>query len=83
MNMKTKPTLYIILLGIIGLTFFSFTKSQETPRKFMTVRTFEYLNGLYDSKIVISYDDGKTEEIELPRLKSSNMAENTKKLIKH
>ncbi len=66
----------LVLIVFVASAF----KRTGTGNKYLTIRTIEVFNGLWDSKIVTLYEDGKIEEIELEKFRSRNFSENSKKI---
>jgi hypothetical protein len=77
-----------ILLSSLALAFIFFGTvaftSEKTPPpsgyRYLTVRTIEVINGMWDSKIVIIDENGDTEEIALDKFRSKNFTDNSKKI---
>jgi hypothetical protein len=83
-NKMKKTNLLKILLVFSAVAaavcFFSFKKyTPEGGAKYATMRTFEGF-GLYESKIVIVYADGKSDEIALATIKQKNVVDNLTKI---
>ena len=77
--MKTKTIISIAVIAIISCLLVSFKSLQQSPKKFVMVRIIELPPAnLYASKMVIVYEDGKTEEYVLDQFKSNTLAKNTK-----
>jgi hypothetical protein len=70
------------LIIILASSFNKDNAQSESKGKYATMRTLEGggMTLLTDNKIVIVYEDGKIEEIELAKSKSSNVTENIKKI---
>lgn len=67
----------IVSTALLILSSFMMPQSNEG---FVTVRTIEISNGLFDSKICIVYADGTTEEIELEKFRDRSFGPNTAKI---
>jgi hypothetical protein len=82
--MKPKTAKFItatLTLILIILLTSAFNKQQGSGNKYLTMRTFQAAMG-GSSKIMIVYEDGKTEEIELEKYSVSNFLPNTVKINK-
>ena len=71
-------TATLTLVLIIFLTS-AFTEQQGSGNKYLTMRIFQAAIG-GGSKIMIVYEDGKTEEIELEKYAVGNFLPNTVKI---
>ena len=71
-----------IQLALIALSLFILTSfvTQQTNGGLVTVRTIEVANGIWDSKICIVYEDGKTEDIELQKFRDHTFNPNSVKI---
>lgn len=78
--MKTRFKLLILLSAILSFFTLSSFFTQQSGNKYLTIRTIEVINGIWDSKIVIMFEDGKVEEIELEKFRSRNFTDNSKKI---
>jgi hypothetical protein len=78
--MKTKQKVSITLAAILALFLLSSFLPQQTETKYLTVKTIEFYNAIYDSKITIVDENGKVEEFDLDKLRSKNLADNAKKV---
>lgn len=80
--MKTilNSKLAIAGLAIISFIFLSSFYKNETPGGFLTVRTFEVSNGIWDSKIIIINENDKVQEIELEKFRNSTITPNSIKI---
>ena len=80
--MKTipTPTLAILLITLLGFLFFSSFKDEVIKNKFLTVKSIESSNILYDSHILVVDENGKASEVELPLFKLRNIEISTIKL---
>jgi|GEM_PF-4208517 len=80
--MKLKAMSFGIIIGAaltaIVLTLSSFAP-QETSARYAMMKTYEYA-AMYDSKIIIVYENGEVEEIMLEKAKYSNFAINMQKI---
>jgi len=76
-NLTSK--VFITSLALVSVFFIgsSFNRS-EAGNKYATMRTFEGAMG--SAAIVIVYDDGRTEDLDLGSLKGSNMLPNSVKI---
>ncbi len=72
-----KIQLALVAISLLILTSFV---SQQTNGGLVTVRTLEVSNGIWDSKICIVYEDGKTEEIELQKFRDHTFSPNSAKI---
>ena len=72
----------LLLMIIIVMAFAAFKPApQPAVNKYATLTFWEPPNSLYKSEIIIIYEDGKTEEIDLTMAKNTKTAvENTQKL---
>lgn len=77
MTKKKKIQLAVVAVSIFILTSFV---NLPTSGGLVTVRTIEVANGIWDSKICIVYEDGKTEEIELQKFRDHTFAPNSIKI---
>lgn len=77
MMKNRKIQLALIAISLLILTSFV---SQQTNGGLVTVRTLEVSNGIWDSKICIVYEDGKTEEIELQKFRDHTFSPNSAKI---
>lgn len=77
---KSKLTISIIAIcGILLLS--SFLNQQAKGNKYLLMRVFEMPKGHpFDSKIIVVYEDGRTEEIQLERSKADNTVIVAKKI---
>ena len=66
-----------LCLVIISASSFNSSKSQQAGGKYLSMRTME---GMLDNKLIVAYEDGRIEEIELARSKPANVGENLKKI---
>ena len=83
--MKTKINSKLTIALIAAISFFalsSFLNSPDEKKQYATLRAFEPYggSGSFDARIIIAYGDGKIEEIDIDKFRSSNLAENTKKI---
>jgi len=71
-----------IQLALVAISLFILTSfvSQQTNGGFVTVRTLEVASGIWDSKICIVYEDGKTEEIALEKFRDRTFGPNSVKI---
>lgn len=71
-----------IQLALIALALFILTSfvTQQTKGSIITVRTIEVANGIWDSKICIVYEDGRTEDIELQKFRDHTFNPNSVKI---
>lgn len=72
-----KIQLALVAISLLILTSFV---SQQTNGGLVTVRTLEVSSGIWDSKICIVYEDGKTEEIELEKFRDHTFSPNSAKI---
>ncbi len=72
-----KIQLALVAISLLILTSFV---SQQANGGLVTVRTLEVANGIWDSKICIVYEDGKTEEIELQKFRDHTFSPNSAKI---
>ena len=72
----------IILLALIATSLFILTSfvTPQTDGGLVTVRTLEVSNGIWDSKICIVYEDGKTEDVVLQKFRDHTFNPNTVKI---
>jgi hypothetical protein len=78
--MKTKRAILTLSAAALTILLLSSFLKPSAQGKYLTVRTIEVFNGIWDSKIVILYEDGKVEEIELEKFRSRNFTDNSKKI---
>jgi hypothetical protein len=71
-----RTVLFLALVIIISSAFIS---QQSTKNKYLTMRTYQAAVG-NGSKILIVYEDGRSEEIELEKYTVSNFLPNTIKI---
>jgi hypothetical protein len=76
---KTKLVTVAVALTLIIFLTSAFNKQQGGGAKYLTMRTFQAVMG-GGSKILIVYEDGKTEEIELEKYSVGNMLPNSVKI---
>ena len=79
--MKTMTTKFLtatLTLVLIIILTSAFNSQQSNGNKFLTMRTFQAFGK--GSKIMIVYEDGKTEEIELEKYAVDNFLPNTVKI---
>ena len=71
-----------IQLALIAISLFILTSfvTKQTNGGYVIVRTLEVANGIWDSKICIVYEDGKTEEIELQKFRDRTFTPNSIKI---
>ena len=77
MTKNRKIQLALIALALFILTSFA---TQQTKGSIITVRTIEVANGIWDSKICIVYEDGRTEDIELQKFRDHTFNPNSVKI---
>jgi len=83
MKTKINSKLAIVLFAIVSFfALSSFLKAPEEKKQYATLRVFEPYAGSasFDARIIIVFEDGKVEEIDIDKFKSSNLAANTKKI---
>ncbi|MCC6684551.1 MAG: hypothetical protein IT247_05730 [Bacteroidia bacterium] len=80
--MKIRGKLLVAVLAMIAfVSFSSFSTQEPSGSKYVTLRIYEQAKGsVWDSKIVIAYENGKTEEMELGTLKPDNFVANAIKI---
>lgn len=78
--MKTTHKLITGTLAFIGIIMLSSFLNPDPANKFLTVKSVEIPNGLYDSYIVTIDENGKTEEVELEKFRPRNIISNAVKL---
>ena len=82
--MKTLKNSKLLFLGLavtMTLLLSSFLVQPAAPNKYVTMRVYEFLKGsFWDSKIIITYEDGHTEEYPLGHIKSENLTTNAQKI---
>lgn len=71
-----------LCLVIVSASSFKSSKTQQPGGKYLSMRTMESggWGPLPDNKIIIAYEDGRVEEIELGKSKPSGIGENMKKI---
>jgi hypothetical protein len=76
--MKTTRVLTVVISAIAAFFLLtSFLNHQQAQNKYLTLWTTQ---GGLDTKIVIVYEDGNTEEIDLDKFKPSSHTSNAKKI---
>jgi hypothetical protein len=76
--MKKNQAYLVLLAAILSVFLLSSFLTQESEVKYLTVKTIEFYGGVFDSKITVVDEMGKTEEYGLEKLRSKNLADNTK-----
>ena len=70
----------LVLCALASFLLFSSFSPQDTPARYASMKTFEYA-AVFDSKIVIVYENGQIEEIELEKAKKQdNIISNLRKI---
>jgi hypothetical protein len=75
MSFSAKTPILFISLSVMLLVSFAFSNRSNEQKNYATMRTIESALGNF-SKIMIVYEDGKTEEIALERSASTNLLNN-------
>ena len=78
--MKSKPLILIIAASVLAIFLLSSFLEQSQAPKYLTVKTIEFYAGVFDSKISVVDENGQVEEHELEKLRSKNLADNTKRI---
>jgi hypothetical protein len=76
MKTTTKFLTATLTLALIIILASAFNKQQGSGNKYLTMRAFQATIGK-GSKIIIVYENGKTEEIELEKYNVDNFLANT------
>ncbi len=66
----------VLILAVIVFLMSSYIVKPENSQSIMTMRVTEVMNGMYDNSISIVYEDGKTENIQLQKLKYKDLHQN-------
>jgi uncharacterized membrane protein YcaP (DUF421 family) len=79
--MKNKIIVFAIaLLLVVSTLVLSAFAPQEAHSKYITMKTFEY-EAIFESKIVIVYENGQMEEFDLEKAKKqANIINNMRKI---
>ncbi|MES2679057.1 MAG: hypothetical protein V4635_04195 [Bacteroidota bacterium] len=73
---KFRNPLTILASTIVAIVLFGFINKSGSNNGILTMRTTEVMNGMYDNSIGIVYEDGKTEKIELEKLRIKDLSAN-------
>lgn len=75
MSLSAKTPILFISLSAMLLVCLAFSNQTDEQKNYATMRTIESALGNF-SKIMIVYEDGKTEEIALERSATNNLLNN-------